>query len=141
MKTKWFLSFLLESVVSGDNVWSPAAILPRMKPVLGTSNAEHWKDLGPRWRCWAARSTNPETLTCGPSVLCDRKFPYCLSQFQPGFLFLVAKSILTDTERKYGQFPNISVFWVYLVCSVVSSWDKTDPYSKVCKHIPMRTIN
>lgn len=53
--------FLLESVMSGDNVWSPAAILPRMKPVLRTSSAEGWKE-----HCWAARSTTlrPWPVVC-----------------------------------------------------------------------------
>lgn len=56
-----------------------------------------------RWYSWSTGSHGLEThLIAGFPVLWDSKFPYCLSHFELGFLFLIIESKLIDAKRKAG---------------------------------------
>lgn len=138
---KRFFFFCLDLSCLEKKPGSPATILPSP---WGWSQC--WEQVAQRLgRIWdlngIAELLDQQTLRPWPVSFVWQSISLLSSQLQSGFLFPAAKSILIDTVRQYGQFPNISVFWVYLVCRVVSSWNKTDPYSQVYKHIAMLTIN
>lgn len=92
----------------------PSCCEPEGEASPGNSRAEGWKDLGPWWHCWTARSTNPDTLTCGSQFYTKVNFLIVYVSGGRGFV-PCSQSIQTDIEGKYRQFPNISAFGVYLV--------------------------